>query len=391
MNGFDFYVRVLKPWARDPAFYQSVWAEQSDTPAHEGTTHHGLVELWTYAYPLSRADEGKLAQAARHRPAAPRHRHAATSPATRTTSGSPAPARCAGRSRLSTRWRKRPPAAGARSGRRSARRARRRSPSSTGSTPRRPRRPALPASARRTTTGASRTSTSCRMTWDDEVSLLKRELARAHASLKLEEARNAGKPELARDPDAGGVPAPRQRGGHALPRVPEDARPLPDARQHGPGAARADRRVRAARDAELLRDRDPLRAAHALHALLSLVGPRAHARRAAPEPDPPRRPPLQHLGLRARRAWRPRWKSSCCTRGSSTTSRVRARSSGSCSRSARHAGSLRSTPRPTSSTCSRPRPSRSSGRRAAGCARTSTCSASSSSSTCASRATARAT
>ena len=37
------------------------WAEQSDTPAHEGTTHHGLVELWTYAYPLSRADEKKLA------------------------------------------------------------------------------------------------------------------------------------------------------------------------------------------------------------------------------------------------------------------------------------------------------------------------------------------
>ena len=58
------------------------------------------------------------------------------------------------------------------------------------------------------------------MTWDEEVDLLKRELARAHASLKLEEARNAGKPELARHPDARGVPAPRQRGGHALPRVP---------------------------------------------------------------------------------------------------------------------------------------------------------------------------
>ena len=30
------------------------------------------------------------------------------------------------------------------------------------------------------------------MTWEDEVGLLKRELARAHASLKLEEERNAG-------------------------------------------------------------------------------------------------------------------------------------------------------------------------------------------------------
>jgi hypothetical protein len=34
------------------------------------------------------------------------------------------------------------------------------------------------------------------MTWDEEVDLLKRELARAHASLKLEEARNAGLPAL---------------------------------------------------------------------------------------------------------------------------------------------------------------------------------------------------
>ena len=34
------------------------------------------------------------------------------------------------------------------------------------------------------------------MTWDDEVALLKRELARAHASLKLEEQRNRGLPQL---------------------------------------------------------------------------------------------------------------------------------------------------------------------------------------------------
>ena len=34
------------------------------------------------------------------------------------------------------------------------------------------------------------------LTWDEEVTLLKRELARAHASLKLEEERNRGLPEL---------------------------------------------------------------------------------------------------------------------------------------------------------------------------------------------------
>jgi hypothetical protein len=38
MNGFDFCARVLQPWARDPAFYLSVWPEQSDTPAR-GTVH----------------------------------------------------------------------------------------------------------------------------------------------------------------------------------------------------------------------------------------------------------------------------------------------------------------------------------------------------------------
>jgi hypothetical protein len=61
MNGLDFNLRVLQPWARDPAFYASVWTYQSDTPAHEGPTHHALVELWTYSFPLSAADEAKLA------------------------------------------------------------------------------------------------------------------------------------------------------------------------------------------------------------------------------------------------------------------------------------------------------------------------------------------
>ena len=61
MNGLDFNLRVLKPWARDPAFYASVWNYQSDTPAHEGPTHHALVELWTYSFPLTTAAEAKLA------------------------------------------------------------------------------------------------------------------------------------------------------------------------------------------------------------------------------------------------------------------------------------------------------------------------------------------
>ena len=60
MNGYDFNRKVLRPWARDPAFYQSIWMSRSDVPAHEGPTHHAVVELWTYAFPLSDADAERL-------------------------------------------------------------------------------------------------------------------------------------------------------------------------------------------------------------------------------------------------------------------------------------------------------------------------------------------
>jgi Bacterial protein of unknown function (DUF885) len=53
---------VLQPWVRDPAYYATVWTEQSDTPAHEGPTHHGLVELWTYEFPLTGAAARELAR-----------------------------------------------------------------------------------------------------------------------------------------------------------------------------------------------------------------------------------------------------------------------------------------------------------------------------------------
>jgi hypothetical protein len=60
MNGFEFNHRVLRPWARDPAFYQSIWTARSDVPAHEGPTHHAVTELWTYEFPLSAAEEQRL-------------------------------------------------------------------------------------------------------------------------------------------------------------------------------------------------------------------------------------------------------------------------------------------------------------------------------------------
>jgi len=60
MNGFDFNHRVLKPWVRDPAFYKSIWTYKSDVPAHEGPTHHMVTELWTYSFPLSKSEEARL-------------------------------------------------------------------------------------------------------------------------------------------------------------------------------------------------------------------------------------------------------------------------------------------------------------------------------------------
>jgi hypothetical protein len=53
MNGLDFDHRVRRPWARDPAFYTVIHAAQSDVPAHEGPSIHGGIEIWTYEFPVT--------------------------------------------------------------------------------------------------------------------------------------------------------------------------------------------------------------------------------------------------------------------------------------------------------------------------------------------------
>ena len=60
MNGYDFNHRILQPWARDPAFYKTIWTERSDVPAHEGPTHHAIIDIWKYTFPLSPSDKNKL-------------------------------------------------------------------------------------------------------------------------------------------------------------------------------------------------------------------------------------------------------------------------------------------------------------------------------------------
>ena len=60
MNGYDFNHRILKPWVRDPAYYKSLWTYRSDVPAHEGPTHHATTEIWTYDFPLSSEERTRL-------------------------------------------------------------------------------------------------------------------------------------------------------------------------------------------------------------------------------------------------------------------------------------------------------------------------------------------
>jgi uncharacterized protein (DUF885 family) len=62
MNGLDFNLRVLRPWARDPAFYVSVWAARTDVPLREGPIVYPEIELYTYRFPLSAEAQLELTQ-----------------------------------------------------------------------------------------------------------------------------------------------------------------------------------------------------------------------------------------------------------------------------------------------------------------------------------------
>jgi len=61
MNGLDFDHRVIRPWANNPAFYVTIFTSQSDQPAREGHFAYPSVELWTYEFPLNAERAGRLA------------------------------------------------------------------------------------------------------------------------------------------------------------------------------------------------------------------------------------------------------------------------------------------------------------------------------------------
>ncbi|HWN06313.1 MAG TPA: DUF885 family protein, partial [Steroidobacteraceae bacterium] len=195
LDGFDFYVRVLKPWARDPAFYQTVWDEQSDTPAHEGTEHHAIIDVWKYEFPLSRDTEAKLAKALAVIP--PLNDQARDN-----LTGNARDLWVTGagtiRKQVDSLDALAKKSAGSGRALQDAIRAAREStvafagwldgqaPSKTGPS----------GIGRANYTWSLQNVHLVPMTWDEEVMLLKRELARTHAALKLEEERNRGLPEL---------------------------------------------------------------------------------------------------------------------------------------------------------------------------------------------------
>ena len=61
MNGLDFNLRVLRPWARDPAFYGNIFPSRSDIPWREGPVPYPEIELYNYRFPLDADAQKDLA------------------------------------------------------------------------------------------------------------------------------------------------------------------------------------------------------------------------------------------------------------------------------------------------------------------------------------------
>jgi uncharacterized protein (DUF885 family) len=206
MNGLDFHVRVLQPWARDPAFYASVRTSQSDTPAEEGPTIHHAVRLWKYSVwprhslsvPSPLSPDAEAALAAELGTVPPLLEQARTNLA-----GSDARDLWVGGIRefrdqaaaLSELGEKTQDAGGElRQAIQAAREAtvafadwlEREAPSKTGPS----------GIGRAHYTWHLRNVLLVPLSWEEEVTIMRRELARAHASLRLEEHRNRDLPPL---------------------------------------------------------------------------------------------------------------------------------------------------------------------------------------------------
>ncbi len=65
MAGLEFDHRVRRPWATNPAFYVTVFGDQSDQPGREGPFADGAIEVWAESFPLSTARADAMRSALR--------------------------------------------------------------------------------------------------------------------------------------------------------------------------------------------------------------------------------------------------------------------------------------------------------------------------------------
>jgi len=206
MNGLEYHLKVLQPFARDPAYYASVITGESDTPAKEGPVIHGAVKLYDYPIwprtgldviqPLSPAQSAELAT--KLRTIAP-----LLVAARQNLAGATAKDLWVGGVRafedqsaaLRTLAMRVPASDGALASAAEAARAatdnfaawlRTEAPKKTGPS----------GIGKEQYTWYLRNVLLAPLSWDDEVTILRRELARGHASLRLEENRNRQLPPL---------------------------------------------------------------------------------------------------------------------------------------------------------------------------------------------------
>ncbi|MCA6075445.1 DUF885 family protein [Fulvivirga sedimenti] len=69
MNGLEFAHRVKKPWKRDPSFYVWFFSYPTDVPEREASNAWGAVEYDYYPKPLSAEDADKISHQLRKAPA----------------------------------------------------------------------------------------------------------------------------------------------------------------------------------------------------------------------------------------------------------------------------------------------------------------------------------
>jgi hypothetical protein len=206
MNGMEYFLTVLKPWNRDPAYYASIITDESDTPDKEGPIIHGAIRLYNYPIwprtrldtvkPLSAEEAGDLADKLQTVPhllrAARRNLAAANARDIWVGSYRAFEEQSEALHTLAERLGSSHPVLRAYAD--SARRAsddfaewlKAEAPKKTGPS----------GIGKANYTWYLRNVLLVPLSWDDEVMITRRELARAHASLRLEETRNRGLPEL---------------------------------------------------------------------------------------------------------------------------------------------------------------------------------------------------